>query len=202
MRKEYHPVPFVINSSTLAPSEMNANTKLYMRIWFQNLTTLIFLLVKRTSNSYGVARRLDNKTLPFSQHRKNYGLMLLNFANRSLIHIFALQNPLIVSISPQSHRVGANVFSSPNNYNVSLSREGCARDVACCTIHHSRHKRLLRSCGVSDGLANFICYMACRSLCKRLRCSHADFDMSWLNFVGALVCGTGFSKESVCSSFY
>jgi hypothetical protein len=28
--------------------------------------------------------------LPFSQHIENYGLLLLDFANRSLIHILAL----------------------------------------------------------------------------------------------------------------
>jgi hypothetical protein len=110
-------MPFVIDSSTLAPSKVNANTELYMRISFQNLTSLLSLLVKRTSNSCGVVGRFGNKILPFSQHRKNYGLLLLNFANHSLIHIFALQNPQIVSISPQSHCARADVSSSPNNCN-------------------------------------------------------------------------------------
>jgi hypothetical protein len=36
---------------------------------------------------------LATKLLPFSQHRENCGLLLLDFANRSLIHIFTLQNP-------------------------------------------------------------------------------------------------------------
>jgi hypothetical protein len=90
MQKEYGLVPLVTDSSTLAPSEVNANTKLYMRISSQNLMTLLSLLVKRTSSSCGVAGRLNNRTLPFSQHRENCGLMLLDFINRSLIHIFAL----------------------------------------------------------------------------------------------------------------
>jgi hypothetical protein len=88
-----------------------------MRISFRNFTTLLSLLVKRTSNSCGVTRRLGIKTLPFSQHKENYGLLLLDFANRFLIHIFALQNQQIVSISPQSHRAKANASSSPNNCN-------------------------------------------------------------------------------------
>jgi hypothetical protein len=78
---------------------------------------LISLLVKRTSSSCGVVGRLKNRTLPFLQHRKNYGLLLLNFVNRSLIHIFALQNPQIVSISPQSHRAEVEASLSPNNCN-------------------------------------------------------------------------------------
>jgi hypothetical protein len=56
---------------------------------------LLFLLVKRTSSSYNVVGRLGNKTLPFLQHKKNNRLLLLDFANHSLIHIFALQNPQI-----------------------------------------------------------------------------------------------------------
>ncbi len=140
--------------------------------------TLLSLLVKRTSSSCGVAGRLGNRILPFSQHRENYGLLLLNFANRSLIHIFALQNPHIVSISPQSYCAKANAFSSLNNYNASLLREGCARVVVCCTVRHSRCKRLLRSYGVSDGPANFVRCLACRSLYRRLRRSHADSNVS------------------------
>ncbi len=127
-------MPLVIDSPTLAPNEMNANTELYMWIWFQNLTTLLSLLAKRTSSSCGVVGRLGKKILPFSQHRENYGLMLLNFANRFLIHIFALQNPHIVSISPQSHCARANASSSTNNCNVSLPREGCACVIVCCTV--------------------------------------------------------------------
>jgi hypothetical protein len=115
--KEYGLVPLVTDSLTLASSEVNANIELYMQISSQNLTALLSLLVKKTSNSCGVARRLGNRTLPFLQHRENYGLLLLNFANHSLIHIFALQNPQIVSISPQSHHAGADASSSPNNYN-------------------------------------------------------------------------------------
>jgi hypothetical protein len=98
------------------------------------LTTLLSLLVKKTSSSYGVVGRLGNRTLPFSQHKKNCGLLLLDFANRSLIHIFALYNLQIVSISPQSHRVGVDVSSSPNNYNASLPKEGCAHATACCMV--------------------------------------------------------------------
>jgi hypothetical protein len=90
MRKEYDPVPLVIDSSTLAPNEVNANTKLYMRISSRNLTTLFCLLVKKTSTSSDVAGKLDNRTLPFLQHKENYELLLFDFANRSLIHIFAL----------------------------------------------------------------------------------------------------------------
>jgi hypothetical protein len=86
-------MPLVTDSSTLALNEVNANTKLYMQISFQNLMALFSSLVKRTSNSYNIAGRLGNRTLPFSQHRENYGLLLLDFANRSFIHIFALQNP-------------------------------------------------------------------------------------------------------------
>ncbi len=93
-------MPLVTDSSTLAPNEMNANT-----------------------NSCGVTRRFDNKTLPFSQHKENYGLLLFDFANHSLIHIFTLQNRHIVSISAQSHRVEANVSSSPNNCNASLQEK-------------------------------------------------------------------------------
>jgi hypothetical protein len=200
MRKEYDLVPLVTNSSTLAPSEMNANTELYMRIWSQNLTALLSLLVKITSSSCGVARRLDNKTLPFSQHIENCGLLLLDFANHFSHHIFVLQNPQIVSIFPQSHRAKANASSSPNNCNASLSRKGYARDVACCIVCCSQCRRLLRSCGVSDGPANSIHYLACRSFYKRVRCSHADFDMSWLNFAGILICGTWFSKVQEISA--
>jgi hypothetical protein len=94
-----------------------------------------FLLVKRTSSSYDVTRRFDNKILPLLQHRENCGLLLLDFVNHFLIHIFALQNPHIVSISPQSHRAEVDAYSSPNNYNASLPTEGCAHVVACCTIH-------------------------------------------------------------------
>jgi len=93
-----------------------------------------FSLVKRTSNSCDVARRLSNRTLPFLQHKENCGLLLLDFANRSLIHIFTLQNPHIVSIFPQSHCVEANASSSPNNCNVSLPREGCAHAATCCMV--------------------------------------------------------------------
>ncbi len=95
MQKEYGPGPPVIESSILAPSEVNANTELYMRISSRNLTALLFLLVKKTSSSCGVAGRFGNRTLPFSQHRENCGLLFVEFANRSLIHIFALQNPHI-----------------------------------------------------------------------------------------------------------
>ncbi len=101
----------------LAPSKVNANIKLYMRISSWNVMALFSLLVKKTSSSCGVVGRLGNRTLPFSQHRENCGLLLLNFANRSLIHIFALQNPQIMSISPQSHRAEVDASSFPNNCN-------------------------------------------------------------------------------------
>jgi hypothetical protein len=127
MRKEYGLVPLITDSSTLAPSEVNANTRLYMRISSRNLTALFSLLVKRTSSSRGVAGRLGNRTFPFSQHKKNCGLLLFDFANHSLIHIFALQNPHIVSISPQSHHVGAKASSFPNNCN------GLADSIRCLT---------------------------------------------------------------------
>jgi hypothetical protein len=54
---------------------------------------LLSLLVKRTSSSCGVAGNLDNRILPFSQHKEKCGLLLFDFANNFLIHIFALQNP-------------------------------------------------------------------------------------------------------------
>jgi hypothetical protein len=79
--------------------------------------------------------------LPFSQHKENCGLLFVDFADRSLIHIFALQNPHIMSISPQSHRPEADTSSSPNNCNASLRREGCSRCLAwrslCrrCDVH-------------------------------------------------------------------
>ncbi len=159
MRKEYDPRPPVIDSSTLAPNKMNANTELYMRIWSRNLTALLSLLVKRTSSSCGVAGRFDNRTLPFSQHRENCGLLFVDFANRSLIHIFMLQNPHIVSIFPQSHRPEADASSSLNNCNASLWREGYSR----C--------------------------LARRFLCSRLRHSSVDFDVPWLNSAGTSICG-------------
>jgi hypothetical protein len=142
------------------------------------LTALLSLLVKRTSNSCGFAGRFGNKTLPFSQQRENCELLLVDFANRSLIHIFALQNPQIVSISPQSHRAEVDASSSPNNCNASLPREGCACVAACCRVRCSRRKRLLHSCGVSDGLVDFTrCLVRC-SLCKQLRLSRADSHVS------------------------
>jgi hypothetical protein len=192
----------ITDSSTLAPNEVNANTKLYMRIWSRNLTALLSLLVKRTSSSCGIARRLGNIILLFSQHRENCGLLLFDFANHSLIHIFALQNPQIVSISPQSHRAGADVSLFANNWNASLPKESCALVVACCMICCSQHKQLFHFYGVWNGPSDSIHCLARRSLCKQLQCSRADFDVSWLNYVRTLICGIGFSKESVCSSFY
>jgi hypothetical protein len=103
--------------------------------------------------------------------------LLLDFVNRSLIHIFALQNPQIVSISPQSHHFGADAFSFPNNCNASLPKESCPCVIAYCMVRRSQHTRLLHSCGVSNGLANFIHCLAHRSFCKRLRHYHADFDV-------------------------
>jgi len=191
-------MPLVTDSSTLVLSEVNVNTELYMRIWFQNLTALFFLPVKRTSSFCSVDGRFGNRTLSFLQHKENCGLLLLDFANHSLMHIFALQNPHIVSISPQSHRFGANAFSSSNNCNVSLPREGCARAATYCIVCGSRHRRLLRSYDVSNGLADFVRCLALRSLCRWLRHSCADSDVFWLNFAGTLICGTRFSKESIC----
>jgi hypothetical protein len=191
-------MPLVTDSSTLAPSEVNANTELYMRIWFQNSTALLFLLVKKTSSSCGVEGIFDNRTLSFSQHKKNCGL-LLDFTNRYLIHIFVLQNPHIMSISPQSHRFGANASSFSNNCNASLPREGCARAVTYYIICRSWHRRLLRSCDVSNGLADFVRCLTRRSLCRWLRRSCVDSNVFWLNFAGTLICGTRFSKESICS---
>jgi hypothetical protein len=91
MQKEYDPMPLVIDSSTLAPNKMNANTELYMRISSQNLMAFLSLLVKRTSSSCNVAGRLGNRTLPFLQHRENCGLLLLDFAKKNLLHIFTFQ---------------------------------------------------------------------------------------------------------------
>jgi hypothetical protein len=139
--------------------------------------------------------------LPFSQHRENCGLLLLDFANHFLIHIFALQNPQIVSISPQSHRAEVDASSFPNNYNASLPIKGCTHVAVCCTICRSRHRRLFRSCGISDGMADSVHCLACRFLCRWLRRSHANSNVSWFNSIGTLICGTWFSKESICSSF-
>jgi hypothetical protein len=117
-----------------------------MRISFWNLTALLSLLVKTTSSSCDVAGRFGNKTLPFLQHRKNCGLLFVKFADRSLIHIFALQNPHIVSISPQSYHPGADVSASQNNCNASLRRKGCSH----CLARHSLYRRLRHSCADSN----------------------------------------------------
>ncbi len=146
MWKEYGPGPPITDSSTFALSEVNANTKLYMRIWSQNLMALFALLVKKTSSSCSVAGRFGNRILPFSQHKENCGLLFVNFANHSLIHIFASHDPHIMSISPQSHHPGANASSSPNNCNAALRREGCSR----CLARRSLCKQLRRSCVDSD----------------------------------------------------
>jgi len=65
----------------------------------------------------------------------------------------------------------ADASSSPNNYNASLRREGCSHWLACC------------------------------SLFRWLRRSRANFEVPWLNSARTSICGTGFSKESVYSSF-
>ncbi len=82
-----------------------------------------------------------------------------------------------------------------------MPREGCACVAACCTVHRFQRKQLLRSCGILDGPANSVCCLARHYLCRRLQHSRANFDMFWLNYARALVCGTWLSKESVCSSF-
>jgi hypothetical protein len=146
---------------------------------------LLSFLVERTSSSCSVIGRLDNRTLPLSQHKENCGLLLFDFANRSIIHIFALQNPQIVSIFPQSHCVEANKSSSPNNCNVSLPKEGCACVVACCTVRCFWCRRLFCSCGVSDGPSDSIRCLARRSLYKQLQCSSVDSNVSWSNSAGA-----------------
>jgi hypothetical protein len=98
-----------------------------------------------------------------------------------------LQNPQIVSISPQSHCAsGANASLSPNNCNASLPREGCACAATCCMVCCSQHKRLLRSYGVSDGPVDFVCCLAHRFLSRQLEHSHANSNVSWLNYVGTL----------------
>jgi hypothetical protein len=51
-------------------------------------------------------------------------------------------------------------------------------------VHCSWRKWLFCSCGILDGSANFICCLACRSLYRQLRCSRANFDVSWLNSAG------------------
>ncbi len=192
MRKEYGPGPPITDSSTSAPSEVNANTELYMRIWSWNLTALFSLLVKRTYSSGGVAGRFGNWTLPFSQHKENCGLLFVEFANRSLIHIFALQNPHILSISPQSHHLGANASSSPNNCNAWLWREGYSR----CLARHSLCRRLWRSCADFDvplttaspspnncnaslRREGYSRCLARRSLWRQLRRSCADSNVPW-----------------------
>jgi hypothetical protein len=115
---------------------------------------------------------------------------LLDFANRSFIHIFALQNPQIESISPKSHRAGVDASSSLNNYNVSLLGECCAHFVVCCTVCRFRSKQFLHSCDVLVGPTDSIRCLARHSLCKRLRRPRANSDVSWLNSAG-----TRFSKE-------
>ncbi len=183
-----------------------------MRIWSWNLTTLLSLLVKRTSSSCGVAGRFGNKTLPFSQHRENCGLLFVEFTDRSLIHIFTLQNPHIVSISPQSHRPRADASSSPNNCNASLQRKGRS----CCLARHSLYRWLRRSCADFDmpwadaspspnncnaSLRKEGCshYLARRSFCRRLRRSCADYDVPWANASPSLNnCNASLRKEG-CS---
>jgi hypothetical protein len=142
----------------------NCTCKSNLEIWRHFFS----LLVKRTSSSCSITKRLDNRILPFLQHKEHCGLLVLDFVNRSLIHIFTLQNPHIMSIFPQSHHAGVDASSFVNNWNASLPREGCAHVVAYCTIHRSRCKRLFRSCGILDGLADSIRYLARRSLCRRL----------------------------------
>jgi len=106
-----------------------------------------------------------------------------------------------VSISPRSHRAKVDASSSLNNCNASLLREGCACATTCCTVRHFRRRWLLWSYGVSYGSADFVRCLARCCLYRRSQCSRADFDVSWLNSTGALICGTRFSKESICSSF-
>jgi hypothetical protein len=65
-----------------------------------------------------------------------------------------------------------------NNCNASLPREGYARVVACCMVRCFRHRRLLRSYGVLNGLADSVRWLARRSFSRRLRRSRADLDMS------------------------
>jgi hypothetical protein len=119
-------------------------------------------------------------------------LLFVDFTDRSLIHIFALQTPHIVSISPQSHRPRANASASTNNYNASLQREGCSRCLAC----HSLCRWLRRSCANFDvpwadtssspnncnvSLQREGCshYLARRSLCRRVQHSCADSEVPW-----------------------
>jgi hypothetical protein len=116
--------------------------------------------------------------LPFLQHKENCELLLLDFANHSL------------SISPQSHRAKADASLFPNNCNVSLLREGCACVVTCCMVRHSQHRRLLRSYGILDGLADSIRCLTRHSLYKRLQRSCADSNVFLLNSIGTLICGT------------
>jgi hypothetical protein len=83
-----------------------------------------------------------------------------------------------MSISSQSHCAKANVSSFANNCNASLPRKGYACAAAYCMVRRSRHRRLLRFCGVSNGQANFVHCLAHRSLYKQLQRSCADFDVS------------------------
>jgi len=191
-------MPRVIDSSTLALNKVNANTKLYMRMWSRNLTTLFSLLVKKTSNFCGVARRLSNKTLPFSQHRENYGLLLdfvlySTFSHYKIHTLCPFFRNLIMSRLMRFH------FQT-------------------IIMHHYYEKvvhvlLLVVRCIVLDiddyfGLMAFqmawpilYAFLAHHSFCRRLRRSCADSKVFWLNSVGALICGTRFSKESVCLSF-
>jgi hypothetical protein len=78
-------MPLITDSSTLAPSEVNANTELYMRIQSQNLMTLLSLQVKRTSRSCDVGRRLAILTT-----QKKLWVVVARLHQSFLIHIFAL----------------------------------------------------------------------------------------------------------------
>jgi hypothetical protein len=56
-------------------------------------------------------------------------------------------------------------------------------------------------CGILDGPTNFVCCLACHSFYKWLWRSRVDFDVSWLNFAGTLICGIGLLKETSANSW-
>jgi len=186
-------MPLVTDSLTLAPSEVNANIELYMQIGFWDLTTLLSLLIKRTSSSCDVAGRLSNITLPFSQYRKLWVVVARFWQSFFDPHFgIAFTDCVHFSTIPCPR---ADVFLSPNNCNASLPKKGHARATTCYTVYRSQRRWLFCSYGVSDGLANSIRCLAHRSLCRQLQRSCADYDVSWLNSTITLICGTGFSKS-------
>jgi hypothetical protein len=107
MWKEYSPVPLVINSSTLASNEVNANTELYMWIWFWNLMALLSLLLKRTSSSCSVVKDSAIEFCHSHNTKKIVGsycstlpIVLWSTFSHCKIHILCpfLHNPIVLGL--------------------------------------------------------------------------------------------------------